>query len=175
MASPLQSTILQQSQKEMRVPGIQGIAFTQASNINAELELQALSGISPDITAIQFTAISFVGAPTLELSDSNENNGSNQHASLTFVMEGSFRERKVAFVVTAANGAIYLIGSCNAIPSITTKDITDNPSTANRTEVTIEITSPIAWMTVNGRASISPELPWREITKEEIDEIINNL
>lgn len=165
----------------MRVPGIKGIAFIAASAIDQAMELQALSGMSPDITSLSFTPLLFVGDPTLELSDTNENNGSNPSAVLSFRMEGRFRERKVAFVVMASNGAIYLIGSSSAVPSIVTKDITAGPGTANQTEVTVELSSPVAWMEVRGQAAIGDEYPpvgwdyWREITEGEVDDIIGNL
>lgn len=165
----------------MRVPGIKSIAFISALDIDSSIELQAMSGISPDITHLQFTPFSFVGDPKLEISDSNENNGSNRKALLSFIVPFSFRERKCAFIVTASSGAIYLIGSADNVPAISTKDITAGPSTTNHVEVIVELSSPMAWIEVSGVIALGEEYPpvgwdvFREITEEEIDDIINNL
>lgn len=165
----------------MRVPGVKSIAFISALDIDSSIELQAMSGMSPDITHLKFTPFSFVGDPNLELSDSNENNGINRKALLSFIVPFSFRERKCAFIVTASSGAIYLIGSANNVPAISTKDITAGPSTTNHVEVNVELSSPFAWIEVSGVIALGTEYPpvgwdvFREITEEEIDDIINNL
>lgn len=165
----------------MRIPGIQTIAYIDAAQITQDMELSALSGLAPDITALSFTPVLFVGEPTLELSDSNEHNGTNHQATLNFSVPYRFTPRRVAFILTAASGAIYLLGSQSFIPAISTKDTTAGPGTANLQQVTVELSAPVAWIQVDGEG-IYLDTPapvgyehWRPMTSEEIDEIINSI
>lgn len=160
----------------MRVPGVKSIAFISASAVGSDIELQALAGVPVDISALLFTPIIFEGDPSLELNNNNENNGENRHVVFSFVTTGSFKQKHTAFLVTTLNGAMYLIGSANNVPAISTKNITAGPSSTNHVEVTIELSSPIAWIDVFGMISIDgQEYYWREITVQEIDNIINKL
>ena len=165
----------------MRIPGIQTIAYIACHNLGSELELDALSGMTPDITPYQFTPVLFVGEPTLELTDSNEHNGTNRHALLTFSTTYPFSQRRVAFLVTTASGAIYLIGGATTIPAISTKDTTAGAGTINAETVTVELTAPVAWSTIRGNIVLTaPDTPvgyepWRPMTSAEIDELINSL
>lgn len=165
----------------MRIPGIKTIAYIACNELGSEIEMEAMAGITPDITTYQFTPVIFTGDPTLELSDSNEHNGQNRHAELNFNTPYPFTQKRVAFLVTAANGAIYLIGGATTVPAISTKDTTANAGTINATAVTVELTAPIAWCHIAGSIVLTAPTttvgyePWRPMTSQEIDQLISSL
>ena len=165
----------------MRIPGVRSIAWCPASSVPASVEMQAMAGLSPSIVGIQFTALSVIGEAELELSDSNENNGSNQKVSLSFVTDSEFKSKQAAFIVTCRNGAKYLIGSSVAVPAIGLKDITAAPSSANHYEVRVDLSAAVAWVLIEGQVAMSGPYPpveyeaWREITEDEITNFINGL
>ena len=145
------------------------------------IELQAMAGITPVLEGISFTALAIRDGATLELTDSNENNGSNKHVSLDFIPLSEFKAKHCAFVVSCHNGAMYLIGTAASVPTISIKDTTAAPSAANNTSVHVELSSPCAWIELEGLAAMSGPYPpvgfdaWREITEEEITTFINIL
>ncbi len=165
----------------MRIPGVRSIAWCPVASIPADFELQAMAGTTPVLEGISFTAISIMDGAALELTDSNENNGSNRRVSLDFVPLSEFKAKHCAFFISCHNGAKYLIGTSACIPSITIKDTTGAPSTANNTSVHVELSSPCAWIEIEGLVPMSGPYPpveyeaWREITEEEITTFINGL
>ena len=138
----------------MRIPGVRTIAWCPVQNVPADFELQAMAGISPSIVGIQFTALSVIGEAQLEMSDSNENNGSNQKVSLSFVTETELKSKQAAFIVTCRNGAKYLIGSSVAVPAIELKDLTAAPSSANHFEVRVDLSAAVAWVLIEGQEAV---------------------
>lgn len=134
----------------MRIPGIKSIGYIAASSVPADMELQSMAGLSPSIVGYTFKALTVIGDATLELLDSNENNGSNQKATLSFVTESVIDGKRVAFVIVTSAGAKYLIGTAGSVPALSIKDITAAPSTANHREVTVELSAAVAWMRVEG-------------------------
>ena len=135
----------------MRISGIKAIAWCPADSVPETMELEVMAGIKPSIVGIQFTALSVLDGAQLDLIDSNENNGSNQKATLSFVTETEFKSKRAAFIVVCNNGAKYLIGSKVAVPAISTKDITAGPSAANNFSVTVELSAPVAWALIEGQ------------------------
>ena len=109
-----------------------------------------MAGLSPSIVGYTFKALTVIGDATLELSDSNEHNGSNQKASLVFVTESVIDNKRIAFVVVTSSGAKYLIGTAGSVPALSIKDITAEPSAANHRQVTVELSAAVAWMRVEG-------------------------
>ena len=136
--------------KNMRIPGIKSIGCIAASSVPAEFELQAMAGISPSIVGYTFQALTVIGDATLELSDSNEHNGSNQKATLTFVTESKIEGKRVAFIVVTSSGAKYLIGTSASVPAVSIKDTWTAPSSANNRQVSVELNGPVAWIRVEG-------------------------
>lgn len=134
----------------MRIPGIKSIGYIAASSVPADMELQSMAGLSPSIVGYTFKALTVIGDATLELSDSNEHNGSNQKASLVFVTESVIDNKRVAFVVVTSSGSKYLIGTAGSVPALSIKDITAAPSAANHRQVTVELSAAVAWMRVEG-------------------------
>lgn len=134
----------------MRIPGIKSIGYIAASSVPADMELQSMAGLSPSIVGYTFKALTVIGDATLELSDSNEHNGSNQKASLVFVTESVIDNKRIAFVVVTSSGAKYLIGTAGSVPALSIKDITAAPSAANHRQVTVELSAAVAWMRVEG-------------------------
>lgn len=165
----------------MRIPGVRSIAWCPVASVPADFELQAMAGTTPVLEGISFTALSIRDGATLELTDSNENNGSNKRVSLDFICLSKFKAKHCAFVVTCRNGAIYLIGTASSVPAVSIKDITAAPSAANNTSVHVELSSPCAWIEIEGQVAMSGPYPpieyeaWREITEEEITTFINGL
>lgn len=135
----------------MRIPGVKSIAWCPVTSIPDTFEPQALVGIAISVVGIAFTGLSIIGEPQLDLSDSNENNGSNQKVTLSFVTGTKFSSKLAAFIVTCNNGAKYLIGSQSAIPAISTKDTTSAPSAANHYEVQVELSAALAWVVIEGQ------------------------
>ena len=164
----------------MRVPGIKNIACAPASSIPADVELKAVAGIVPDLSGIQFTPVAFVGEPVCDVEQSNKHNGSASSVVLSFVSTRRLDFRRHVWVVWTVDGGMYLIGSRDSIPSFKCKDSTAGASSANHAEVTVELLSPCAWICMGNvipsesGGSVIFET-WREITEEEIDNIINNL
>ena len=165
----------------MIIPGIRTIASIPCADLPADAELLALSGGQVSISDLAFHPVLFVGSPTLELSDSNENNGTNRSAKLSFSVPGVFTSRRVAFLITAANGLTLLIGSRESAPAIATKSVTTDPATKNAEEVSVELNAAVAWIQIEGEWHYSEDMhpvgyqPWRVITDQEIDDIINRL
>lgn len=135
----------------MRIPGVRSIAWCPVTSIPDTFEPQALAGIAISVVGIAFTGLSIIGEPQLDLTDSNENNGSNQKVTLSFVTGTRFCSKRAAFIVTCNNGAKYLIGSQSAIPAINTKDTTSAPSAANHYEVQVELSAALAWVVIEGQ------------------------
>ena len=165
----------------MIIPGIRTIASIPCADLPADAELLALSGGQVSISDLAFHPVLFVGSPTLELSDSNEHNGTNRSAKLTFSVPGVFTPRRVAFLITAASGLTLLIGSRESVPAIATKSVTSDPSTKNAEEVSVELSGAMPWIQIEGEWHQSEEYhpvgfqPWRVITDQEMDDIINRL
>lgn len=165
----------------MIIPGIRTIASIPCADLPADAELLALSGGQVSISDLAFHPVLFVGSPSLELSDSNENNGTNRSAKLSFSVPGVFSPRRAAFLVTAANNLTLLIGSRDSIPAITTKSLSADPATKNAEEVSVELNAAVAWIQIDGEWHQSEDMhpvgyqPWRVITDQEIDDIINRL
>lgn len=134
----------------MRIPGIKSIGCIAAGSVPAEFELQAMAGISPSIVGYTFQALTVIGDATLELSDSNEHNGSNQKAKLTFVTESKMEGKRLAFIVVTSSGAKYLIGTSASVPAVSIKDVWTAPSSANNRQVSVELNGPVAWIRVEG-------------------------
>lgn len=134
----------------MRIPGVKSIGYIAASSVPVDMELQSMAGLSPSIVGYTFKALTVIGDATLELLDSNENNGSNQKATLSFVTESVIDGKRVAFVAVTSSGAKYLIGTAGSVPALSIKDITAAPSAANHREVTVELSAAVAWMRVEG-------------------------
>lgn len=165
----------------MIIPGIRTIASIPCADLPADAELLALSGGQVSISDLAFHPVLFVGSPTLELNDSNEHNGTNRSAKLTFSVPGVFTPRRVAFLITAASGLTLLIGSRESVPAIATKSVTTDPATKNAEEVSVELNAAVAWIQIEGEWHQSEDMhpvgyqPWRVITEQEIDDIINRL
>ena len=165
----------------MRVPGIKNIACAPASSIPANVELAAAAGLVPDLEGVQFTPVAFVGEPVCDVETSNEHNGSSSSVVLSFISERRLNYRQHVWVVQFVNGESYLIGSQDSIPSFTCKDSTAGAASANHAEITVKLDSACAWVSLGdlipmseADASVSYE-SWREITEEEVDQIINQL
>ena len=135
----------------MRIPGVKSIAWCPVTSIPDTFEPQALAGIAMSVVGIAFTGLSIIGEPLLDLTDSNENNGSNQKVTLSFVPGTKFSSKRAAFIVTCNSGAKYLIGSRSTIPAISTKDTTAAPSAANHFEVQVELSAALAWVVIEGQ------------------------
>lgn len=165
----------------MIIPGIRTIATIPCADLPADAELLALSGGQVSISDLAFTPVLFVGSPSLELSDSNENNGTNRSAKLSFSVPGAFTPRRAAFLVTAASNLTLLIGSRDSIPAIATKSLSTDPANKNAEEVSVELNAAVAWIQIEGEWHHSEDMhpvgyqPWRVITEQEIDDIINRL
>lgn len=165
----------------MIIPGIRTIATIPCADLPADAELLALSGGQVSISGLAFTPVLFVGSPSLELSDSNEHNGTNRSAKLSFSVPGVFTPRRAAFLVTAASNLTLLIGSRDSIPAIATKSLSSDPATKNAEEVSVELNAAVAWIQIEGEWHQSEDMhpvgyqPWRVITEQEIDDIINRL
>lgn len=164
----------------MRIPGIKNIACALASSMPADVELKAAAHQVPDISEVQFTPIAFIGEPVCDVESSNENNGSSSSVVLTFVTEHRLEYRRHAWIVQLENGETYLIGSRDSIPSFSCKDTSAGASTANHSETTIKLDSFCAWVSMGDVVPSDAEGSvifdsWREITEEEVDQIINQL
>lgn len=165
----------------MIIPGIRTIATIPCADLPADAELLALSGGQVSISDLAFTPVLFVGSPSLELSDSNKNNGTNRSAKLSFSVSGVFTPRRAAFLVTAASNLTLLIGSRDSIPAIATKSLSTDPANKNAEEVSVELNAAVAWIQIEGEWHHSEDMhpvgyqPWRVITEQEIDDIINRL
>jgi hypothetical protein len=165
----------------MIIPGIRTISFISCDQLPADAELTAMAGGQVSISDLLFTPAIFCGSPSLELSDSNENNGTNRSAKLTFTVPGLFTHRRVAFLITTSHGLTLLIGSRDCVPAIATKAVTTDPSTKNAEEVSVELSGAMPWIQIEGEWHQSEEYhpvgfqPWRVITDQEIDDIINRL
>lgn len=165
----------------MRKPGVRSIACAPASSLPADIELIAAAGGVPDISGVQFVGINHIGEARCEVESSNENNGSDTHVKLSFFVEHRVSFPRHVFVVTFRTGESYLIGSNESIPKFTCVDTVAGPEEANRSAVTVELTSFCAWINIGevipmdgGSGSVSFDT-WREITEEEIDEMIMGL
>jgi len=167
----------------MRVPGIRTIAVAECKDLPANLELTAASGQQPNVSGVSFTAVSFVGDPTCDIEDSNENNGAAASVKMTFCVPYRVNFRRHCFAVGLATGETYLIGSKESIPMVKCKDTAAGPGTANRCVISVELTAFVAWIPLGnvlatpsgeGSAPVGYE-QWREITSTEIDAIINGL
>lgn len=165
----------------MRVPGIKSIACALAENMPADWEMKAVAGGAPDITGIPFTAIAFIGSPVCEVEESDENNGLQHHTTLSFIVEQHISYHRHVWLVGLPNGANYLIGSKDSVPAFKCKDMTAAPGADNRAEVTIELDSFVAWVNIGGLVPQSTDNgiiifdTWREITEEEVHNIIDGL
>ena len=138
----------------MRIPGIRNIGYCPAASVPAEFEMQGMAGITINIAGLNFTALYVLDDGVLEISDSNEHNGSNQKVSLTFTCLSEFKPGRYVFLVQTVAGAKWLIGGKAAVPSVSTQDTTAGASAANGLKVTIELSAPIAAQRVIGQESI---------------------
>lgn len=134
----------------MRVPGVKSIGYVDASSVPASFEIQAMAGVKPSVAGFTFKALTVIGDATLELNDSNDNNGSNQKAALSFVTGSNIDRKRIAFIVVTASGAKYLIGTSASVPAFSVKDVWSAPSAANNRQVSAELAGPVAWIKVEG-------------------------
>ena len=141
----------------MIIPGVKYVGWCVPGAVPADAELQVMAGLPLNIAGIAFTGLMVVGDPKLELSDNNEHNGSNQKALLSFVTLSEFSVKRCAFIVQTVSGSKYLIGSRDSVPSVSIKDTFDAPGSAHGKQVTVELSSPVAWMKVIGQESIITE------------------
>ena len=141
----------------MIIPGVKYVGWCVPGAVPADAELQVMAGLPLNIAGIAFTGLMVVGDPKLELSDDNEHNGSNQKALLSFVTLSEFSVKRCAFIVQTVSGSKFLIGSRDSVPSVSIKDTFDAPGSAHGKQVTVELSSPVAWMKVIGQESIITE------------------
>jgi hypothetical protein len=113
-----------------------------------------MAGLPVNIAGLTFTALYVLDDGQLVISDSNEHNGSNQKATLTFTCLSEFKPGRYVFLVQTVAGAKYLIGSKTAVPSVDVQDTTAAAGSANGQKVTIELTAAIAVQRVIGQESI---------------------
>lgn len=165
----------------MIIPGIQTISYCPAANVPADIEMKSLCGESIDISQIDFTPIEFIGEPSLQVEDHNENNGDNKSAKLSFVSESRLSGKRLSFVVSTVNGATIIIGTAASVPSLKSSTAIAGAATQNACRYEVELSSPCAWIELNallksGATGLPVGYdPWREITEEEIDDIIDAL
>ena len=138
----------------MRIPGIRNIGYCPASSVPDDYEIQGMAGLPVSIAGLTFTALYVLDDGQLVISDSNENNGSNQKVTLTFTCLSEFKQGRYVFLVQTVAGAKYLIGSKTAVPSVEVQDTTAAAGSANGQKVTIELTAAIAVQRVVGQESI---------------------
>lgn len=138
----------------MRIPGIRNIGYCPAASVPAEFEMQGMAGITINIAGLNFTALYVLDDGVLEISDSNEYNGSNQKVTLTFTCLSEFKPGRYVFLVQTVAGTKWLIGGKTAVPSVSTQDTTAGANAANGLKVTIELSAPIAAQRVSGQESI---------------------
>ena len=138
----------------MRIPGIRNIGYCPAASVPDNYEIQGMAGLPVNIAGLAFTALYVLDDGQLVISDSNENNGSNQKVTLTFTCLSEFKPGRYVFLVQTVAGAKYLIGSKTAIPSVEVQDTTAAAGSANGQKVTIELTAAIAAQRVVGQESI---------------------
>ena len=138
----------------MRIPGIRNIGYCPAVSVPDNFEIQGMAGLPVNIAGLAFTALYVLDNGQLVISDSNENNGSNQKVTLTFTCLSEFKPGRYVFLVQTVAGAKYLIGSKTAIPSVEVQDTTAAAGSANGQKVTIELTAAIAVQRVVGQESI---------------------
>ena len=130
----------------MRIPGIKQLACVACSALPAELEMQVMAGMTPDVRGIAFTAVSFIGEAVCNVESSNEDNGNTHKFDLTFTTHDRINYRRHAWLVTKRTGETFLIGSKDSIPSFKCKDMTAGPTGKNAAEVTIALESPCSWV-----------------------------
>ena len=138
----------------MRIPGIRNIGYCPAASVPAEFEMQGMAGLPVNIAGLNFTALYVLDDGVLEISDSNEHNGSNQKVSLTFTCLSEFKPGRYVFLVQTVAGAKWLIGGKASVPSVSTQDVTAGASAANGLKVTVELSAAIAAQRVIGQESI---------------------
>lgn len=138
----------------MRIPGIRNIGYCPAASVPDDYEIQGMAGLPVNIAGLAFTALYVLDDGQLVISDSNENNGSNQKATLTFTCLSEFKPGRYVFLVQTVAGAKYLIGSKTAVPSVEVQDTTAAAGSANGQKVTIELTAAIAVQRVVGQESV---------------------
>ena len=138
----------------MRIPGIRNIGYCPAASVPAEFEMQGMAGITINIAGLNFTALYVLGDGVLEISDSNEHNGSNQKVTLTFTCLSEFKPGRYVFLVQTVAGVKWLIGGKASVPSVSTQDTTAAAGSANGLKVTVELSAPIAAQRVIGQESI---------------------
>jgi len=138
----------------MRIPGIRNIGYCPASSVPDDYEIQGMAGLPVNIAGLTFTALYVLDDGQLVISNSNENNGSNQKATLTFTCLSEFKPGRYVFLVQTIAGAKWLIGGKTAVPSVSTQDTTAGANAANGLKVTIELSAPIAAQRVIGQESI---------------------
>lgn len=138
----------------MRIPGIRNIGYCPAASVPAEFEMQGMAGIAVNIAGLSFTALYVLDDGVLEISDSNEHNGSNQKVSLTFTCLSEFKPGRYVFLVQTVAGVKWLIGGKASVPAVSTQDTTAAAGSANGLKVTVELSAPIAAQRVIGQESI---------------------
>lgn len=138
----------------MRIPGIRNIGYCPAASVPDDYEIQGMAGLPVNIAGLTFTALYVLDDGQLVISDSNENNGSNKKATLTFTCLSEFKTGRYVFLVQTVAGVKYLIGSKTAVPSVEVQDATAAAGSANGMKVTIELTAAIAVQRVIGQESI---------------------
>jgi hypothetical protein len=116
--------------------------------------MQGMAGLPVNIAGLNFTALYVLDDGVLEISDSNEHNGSNQKVSLTFTCLSGFKPGRYVFLVQTVAGAKWLIGGKASVPSVSTQDVTAGASAANGLKVTVELSAAIAAQRVIGQESI---------------------
>ena len=134
----------------MIIPGVKYIGWCAINSVPADAELKAAAGIAVDISNVSFSALFVVGDATLELADSNENNGSNQKATLSFVTLSEFSQKRCAFIVQTVSGLKYLIGTRDSVPAVSIKDTYAGPTAAHGKAVSVELSAACAWIKLEG-------------------------
>ena len=138
----------------MRIPGIRNIGYCPAVSVPDNYEIQGMAGLPVNIAGLAFTALYVLDDGQLVISDSNEHNGSNQKATLTFTCLSEFKPGRYVFLVQTVAGAKWLIGGKASVPEVSTQDTTAGASAANGLKVTVELSAPVAAQRVIGQESI---------------------
>ena len=96
---------------ENTLPGIVKIQMVRCADLQPHLMNQVLSGV-PIAIASPSVEIKFFGKPSLTWEGSSVNRGRQEKSTLEFKTRDALPEgERLAFVVTAASGAQYLIGT----------------------------------------------------------------
>ena len=136
----------------MRIPGIVKIAACDPMVLPSDLMLIALSGGSIDIDGVPMTGLRIHGDSSLDVEQTNADNGVSETATLTFHTEQRLSSAMRAFVVETVGGAMWLIGTRESVPMVSQRDTTTAAGSANEVEVTVELTAARALLSLTGTA-----------------------